>query len=182
MNKQQKHEWLADFYTEAAKGGVMQVWAFNEVWIDESSGPNAESNPENWRIKPTLQVIDLSPLIGSGLDCEFWDRKGDLLYGKLSTVNSEYDISKYCNAQGFWWKHCQPRMSTEENPFVSFWKGGDECPVPKGFDVVLHTRLGNAYKGTNSTRWAHNANGGDIIGIEFTGGIKDGFTLEGVEL
>jgi hypothetical protein len=50
-------EWLAAFYKEAAETGRgMQV--FNDgprVWEDCNRGPNMESIPDNWRIKPEPQ-------------------------------------------------------------------------------------------------------------------------------
>ena len=50
-------EWLAKFYAEAAETGRgMQV--FNDgprVWEDCNRGPNMESIPDNWRIKPEPQ-------------------------------------------------------------------------------------------------------------------------------
>jgi len=50
-------EWLAAFYKEAAETGRgMQV--FNDgprVWEDCNRGPNMESIPDNWRLKPEPQ-------------------------------------------------------------------------------------------------------------------------------
>jgi hypothetical protein len=171
MDKQQKHEWLRDFYTEAAKGGVIQVWAFSEVWIDESSGPNAESNPEHWRIKPELKVIDLTPLMWSGLDCEFWnDDQQTPTISSLISMDKEFLETK----ESYFFENCQPRMS----PYIHYWKGeSDKCPIPEGFEVVLHFRNGDPHE-CNGGRysWNHKRRNSDIIGIEFIA-VKDGYTL-----
>ena len=52
-------EWLADFYKEAAETGrAMQL--FNDgprVWEDCDRGPNMQSHPEEWRLKPKPQKV-----------------------------------------------------------------------------------------------------------------------------
>jgi len=129
---------------------------------DDHRCPKMDSNPEKWRIKPALKVIDMTPMIGTGLDCEFWD-------------DSKEEYRPYCLNGGTDYVHCQPRMT----PFINFWSGGDTCPVPDGFDVRLHIRKGHNIKyrhGHNA--WESKARISDIIGIEFIG-IKDGYTLAG---
>jgi hypothetical protein len=47
-------EWLAKFYAEAAETGrAMQF--HNGDWVDYERGPNMESIPDKWRIKPEPQ-------------------------------------------------------------------------------------------------------------------------------
>ena len=62
----------------------------------------------NIRIKQSPQKIDLSFLIDSGIDCEFWDR-GQLTYivGKLESIKTDgrYTLCRFTYA------HCRPRMN-----------------------------------------------------------------------
>ena len=49
-----KCEWLASFYKEAAETGrPMQVLC--EDWLDYDQGPNMQSRPDEWRLKPEPQ-------------------------------------------------------------------------------------------------------------------------------
>ena len=60
------------------------------------------------RVKQAPQKIDLSFLIDSGIDCEFWDR-GRLTYsvGKLESIKTDgrYTLCRFTYA------HCRPRMN-----------------------------------------------------------------------
>ena len=47
-------EWLAAFYKEASETGrAMQF--HNGDWVDYDRGPNTQSHPDEWRIKPEPQ-------------------------------------------------------------------------------------------------------------------------------
>jgi hypothetical protein len=181
MNDQEKKQWCADIYQQAADGGEVQYFT-NNAWGSAIYGPTMCSNPEKWRIKPTLKVIDMSVMVGSGLDCEFWDTKSGTsrAYNKLSKIDTNRNF-KNRDVNDTDWKYCQPRMSTEAQPFINFWTGGNTCPVPEGFEVRLHFRVGGGTMPDVPDRrwlyWDHTNNSGDIIGIEFLG-IKDDYTLE----
>jgi hypothetical protein len=47
-------EWLAKFYAEAAETG-REMQFHNGDWVDYERGPNMESIPDKWRIKPEPQ-------------------------------------------------------------------------------------------------------------------------------
>ena len=52
-------EWLAAFYKEAAETGrAMQF--HNGDWVDCDIGPNMQSYPDNWRLKPEPVTRDPS--------------------------------------------------------------------------------------------------------------------------
>jgi hypothetical protein len=56
MNYQEKCEWLSEFYREAAETGrEMQYKCHDSGWAAQKQGPNAISDPENWRLKPEPQ-------------------------------------------------------------------------------------------------------------------------------
>ena len=182
MDKQEKCEWLADFYTQASAGGAVQeLCEFlngNTSWVSSDKGPTLASDQADWRIEPELKVIDLSPLIGSGLDCEFWQNSwDDRCTGNLGSI----EIQKYPYelAPIRWFKNCQPRMSTPANPYIHYWRGGQECPVPEGFEVRLHLRDGSNHLDkvdASEWRWSRIECPSDIIGIEFIA-VKDTHTL-----
>ena len=179
MDKQAKCEWLAEFYCQAAEGGVIQFDSSPDGWRASNSGPTPGSfNLDSWRIKPELKAIDLTPLIGSGLDCEFWQNSwDDRCTGNLGSI----EIQKYPYelAPIRWFKNCQPRMSTPANPYINYWRGGQECPVPEGFEVRLHLRDGSNHLDkvdASEWRWSRIECPSDIIGIEFLA-VKDTHTL-----
>jgi len=180
MNNQEKKQWLADIYQQAADGGELQLRTGAGTWIDDHRGPALGNDRENWRIKPALKVIDMSVMIGTGLDCEFWDAFIHLnCMGRL-THKSKEAYRPYCLNGGTDYAHCQPRMT----PYIHFWSGGGTCPVPEGFDVRLHIRKGHNIKyrhghhaWESKARISDISDISDIIGIEFIG-IKDGYTLE----
>jgi hypothetical protein len=172
QEKQAKYEWLAEFYAKAAKEPQIQ---FNFIdtngWADTNAGPHPSSNIDRYRIKPTLKVIDLTPLIGSGILCEFED-DGDTAISPLASIilSSPYPFT---GNQGLY-IHCSPLMS----PYIHYWRGeSDKCPIPEGFEVVLHFRNGDPHE-CNGGRysWNHKLRNSDIIGIEFIA-VKEGYTL-----
>jgi hypothetical protein len=184
MEKQAKCEWLVEFYIKAAEGGVIQFGSSSAGWRDcNNTGPSIGSfNLDSWRIKPEVKVIDLSPMLELGLDCEFWavslpTKKGR---GKLKRIRASLEAIVFYDENDWCWSGCRPRMSTEENPYIHFWKGGDKCPVPEGFDVRLHYRGGHQLdledRDLGEFRWLHKDVTHDIIGIEFIA-VKDGYTL-----
>ena len=71
-------EWLAKFYAEAAATGrAMQMRC--EDWVDYDIGPNMQSYPDEWRLKPEPQealkgLMDFigpnDPQCHNGPDCE----------------------------------------------------------------------------------------------------------------
>jgi len=62
------------------------------------------------RIKPKLKPVDLSVLVGSGIDCEFCDNITANLWsiGILEKVTYH---KHYISAREVLWQHCRPRMN-----------------------------------------------------------------------
>jgi hypothetical protein len=182
MDKQAGYLWMADIYTKAASGGTIQRWTMSGGEFHWSSSfvgnPTLLSGPDNWRIKPVLKVIDLTPLIGSGLDCTFTDPdRGYTHSGPLKRVHDYASITKFEDVSRCHWTSCQPRMS----PHIHYWGGGEECPVPEGFEMKIHFRNGRqAYVGAwlpmADLRWRHDNGNSDIIGIELIA-VIDTYTL-----
>ena len=183
MNDQEKKERIVDIYQQWADGGKLQRKGVNEIWEDSSRSsfsPSFFSEVDDWRIKPALKVIDMTPMIGLGLDCDFLDSDSNYHRGPLALIRELVKHTKFVDFNGLHWESCQPRMSTEAQPFINFWAGGDTCPVPEGFRVTLHFRSGIVTKEPTSYQgadWTHTNECGDIIGIAFLG-IKEGYTLE----
>jgi len=174
MDFRERSEWYAARQVELDAGGT---WEFfnGTVWGHIPYPPCNSSVLKNWRLvppKPVLKVIDLTPLIESGLDCVFWDKDWPESIGKLMRI--VVGVKPYARDRLVEYEHCQPRMS----PHVHYWAGGDVCPVPEGFEIKLHFRDGDALVRSRPTawEWRRNSNGGDIIGIEFLR-VADGYTL-----
>ena len=106
---------LVVFYQKVADGGVMEVVDPRGSWYPCASGPTLMQNNREWRIKPAKKIIDLEPLIASGIDCEFWsiDGKPHKFISRhnqigRSPVNSpQYSGGDY----NFPWDKCRPRMN-----------------------------------------------------------------------
>jgi hypothetical protein len=120
---------LANFYQKVADGGEAQLKIDGEWSNLFVGGPAIGSNKDVWRIKPAKKVIDLSVLIDSQIDCEFYDEldfaEEELRIGFLTSINcGGYPYSLGCDVYFF----CQPRMNHKHA-----WDG-DEFPI-EGFVV-----------------------------------------------
>ena len=174
QEKQAKYEWMADIWGKAAAGGEFQNMVKGVDWIVTEEGPPNADHREFWRIKPELKAIDLTPLIESGLDCEFWDDSAmPFRVFKLWDI-VEREGTRYLDTDGaVYWKNCQPRMK-----HIHYWAGESaKCPIPEGFEVRLYFRDGTSHilKG-GVYRWTHTGGRADIIGVEFIA-VKEGYTL-----
>jgi len=171
MNNLEKAQWLSDRWAEVAQGGVWEChWG---KWAPAEHGPDLESPVQDWRVvmPPKLKKIDLIPLIGSGLDCEFSD-SGSIWFpqGPLLAIHG----SKYV-AKSEEWNHCQPRRS----PHVHYWGGGDVCPVPEGFviqvewyDTLMYGFNENGFPNYSVFNWA------EIVAFRILR-VADDYTLGG---
>jgi len=138
MDFRERSEWYAARQVELDAGGT---WEFfnGTVWGHIPYPPCNSSVLKNWRLvppKPVLKVIDLTPLIESGLDCVFWDKDWPESIGKLMRI--VVGVKPYARDRLVEYEHCQPRMS----PHVHYWAGGDVCPVPEGFVINVEWRHG----------------------------------------
>jgi hypothetical protein len=71
-----KYDWIVAHYEAMNKGGQSQSRTHEAgLWGNTQFGPNATSNPEQWRVVPSNHraSVDLSVLIDSGIECEFWN-------------------------------------------------------------------------------------------------------------
>ena len=169
-----KAQGLADFYQKVADGGEAQLKIDGEWSNLFVGGPAIGGNKDMWRIKPAKKVIDLSVLIDSQIDCEFWDDETDQSVYKLLSVNcSEYPYATVNESTRF----CRPRMN-----HIHAWQGGD-CPLPEGFRVKVWFRntlyapeyAPDDYLATSIT-WCHVGDLDDIIAFEVLG-LADGYVM-----
>ena len=177
MKTNEKKQWLADMYQQWADGGEFERLTCEGRWIGNHGSPTPGVDPRDWRIKPALKQIDLTPMIEGELDCEFWQsNKMFKRIGKLERCNfTTSDAGTFVMGLDEF-DHCTPRIS----PHVHYWGGSDKCPVPEGFEVRLYLRSGDCLplRNRNSASWSHHpsSNIDDIIGIEFMS-LKHGYTF-----
>ena len=172
MNKFTAQELVA-FYQKVADGGEIE-FNYVRLWQAISEGPTLGSSTDNWRIKPTNKVIDLSVLIESGIDCEFSDKTSErTTIGKLLGVT---DVEGYPyktgNSRADEYEQCSPRQD-----HIHAWQGG-ECPLPEGFLIALQFR-GDSYMITTNyidINWTHEGEALDIIAFEVLG-LADGYVM-----
>jgi len=122
------------------------------------------------RIKPAKKIIDLEPLIESGIDCEFWNQDLSILIpyrtinglGQIgrSPINSpQYYTSLHCHP----WDKCRPRMDHK-----MFYVG--LIPIA-GFVVRVYSDSVNftvVNTSDNTIYWA------GVTAIEYLG-VEDGY-------
>jgi len=95
-----------------------------EEWFD-FSGPfvapsilgNYFINPKHWRIKsppePELKTVDLSVLVDSGIDCEFWHDAPSVggYIGQLGSIGvHEYQLNQVMSGGRKCYPFCRPRL------------------------------------------------------------------------
>ena len=149
---------------------VSDGYEFAGFTFPYGEGIGATFYPTYKKIKPTKKVIDLSMLVGSGIDCEFSDDNDFSCpaIGDLELISDDYK-----KRTGSLWKFCRVRQS----PHVHFWGGGDKCPIPDGLMVTLRilsaTGRINPYtlEDYNSFEW------NKVIGFEILG-VADGWRHE----
>ena len=163
---------LSDFYQKVADGGEVEFRAncTDKQWFSASGSPCLSSVRQDWRIKPTKKVIDLSVLIESGIDCEFSDAldfdEEALRIGFLTSINcSGYPYNLGCDV----YFYCRPRMNHKHA-----WPEG-ECPLPEGFEVKVWFRSGGHTVVTtrSGNYWGIN---GDTMCFEVLG-LADGYVM-----
>ena len=183
MNDKNKAQWLSARWAEVAQGGVWQSLYPDGDWIDTISGPASSSSLPRWRVvMPTaLKVIDLTPLIDSGLDCEFRvaRRQSTPRIGKLEAVRADAGyVYFFCEGVGEYTK-CQPRMS----PHVHYWAGGNVCPVPEGFVIRVHWQADDTFVGAEYNEYTNGYttwDWGSITAFRILR-VADGYVIGGEE-
>ena len=179
---------LSDFFQKVADGGEIEfrVNSTAKGWYRSGFSPNLSSVRQDWRIKPTKKVIDLSVLIESGIDCEFKD-KGAKNWHVGKACKGLYQESLYGTKSGDFFEQCKPRMN-----HIHAWRGG-ECPLPEGFEVLVVRRdeSQSGVMNVESVNWNHvdrrprhicegmsvsNSGGADIMAFEVLG-VADGYVM-----
>lgn len=70
---------------------------------------------DNREIAPAKTPVDLSVLVNSGVDCEFWDGNEDIkFFGMLNNIISD-EKYRYIDREESW-PYCQPRMNHWMSP------------------------------------------------------------------
>ena len=161
---------LADFYQKVADGGEVEFRAncTDKQWFSASGSPCLSSVRQDWRIKPTKKVIDLSVLVDSQIDCEFSD-SGDKNWHINKVAEGIYQDSLYGTELGEYFEQCRPRMNHKHA-----WPEG-ECPLPEGFEVKVWFRSGGHTVVTtrSGNYWGIN---GDTMCFEVLG-LADGYVM-----
>lgn len=170
--REQKLRAIAALLIEAAETGRPLQHANRDAG---TFVPSLLSELSEWRVAPPppKKVIDLSRLVESGIDCEFWDLVG----GKTISVLTDIHSMTYERETGQWNSHCRPRMN--HNHF----HGGnsDKCPVPEGFTVMVMYRDKSRAKfqisDMHDLDWCHNkVKDTDIIAFRIIG-VTDGYCM-----
>ena len=103
--------------------------------------------------KSQRKVIDMSPMIGSGLLCSFSD---PLIVSNncISQLTGFYGL--YVNGDGKAWKICTPLL----NHWYASPEGWDKCPIPEGFEIEYlkddngyASRTSGSYQLWNTYSW-----------------------------
>jgi hypothetical protein len=130
-------------------------------------------------IKPATKVIDLSCVVGSGIDCEFSYRStldsdfSSKIVGSLERITGER-LYKKSGTISSWYK-CRVRQS----PHVHFWKGEYKCPLPHGLKIKVWylTDNGGASSIITYDYFAEGFSWSEVIGFEVLG-VADGWRYE----
>lgn len=171
MNNKEKAQWLSDRWAEVAQGGVWKCCGKSTP-----HGPDMTQALHFWDVvmPPKLKVIDLLPLIISGIDCEVTnslDGTSPWLIAELRGIDNQADFEQpYHTSLGVYTK-CQPRMNHWHS-----WQGGD-CPLPEGFVVRMMFRCAALYDGlTTDYPWIHRGKDHDIIAFRVLR-VADGYCM-----
>lgn len=143
---------IKDFCRAVADGETIQIrqcagWlnATLEDGLDRMCG-----NPAQVRIAPTLTPVDMSVLVGSGIDCEFFEN-GQGVDSISPLVKIERDAkNEYVDQFGAYSQRCRPRMDHWHSLFGMGIDEGDnlvERLRDAGFDIERsgckgHVRFG----------------------------------------
>ncbi len=121
-------------------------------------------------LEPEKKVIDLSTVINSGVDCEFWGILEENIgfRGQLEGIGSCLRV-EYKAEDETWYGACRIREG-----YYHGWKGGRECPLPEGLRVKVYTRDGRwhiletrGYAKWSTWCWYDEIQGpNDVIGFE----------------
>ena len=129
---------------------------------------------DNFEPKPKKKIIDLSKMVGSDIDMEFWDTLPSIYVGKLEKI---LDLSpkQYCRKNGINFDNCRVRQDHWHS-----WQGG-ECPLPEGLKGEIKNREGSIQSYTFSAipdkRWLSDGANNNIIAFKVLG-VAGGWRYE----
>lgn len=135
------------------------------AWLDPGVGV---------RIKPELIPVDLSVILGIGIDCEFSNGNGKWNISLLADIVTDVTCTTLgyvpSSSRGQVFGKCRPRMDHWHS-----WQGG-ECPLPDGLVFELILRDGTFGPGgpASTLTWEHHDESTDIIAFRIVG-LSDGF-------
>ena len=165
-------------YTEAELKADFLAWGDHYYMTSVRSFRHSDSSVmfDKWwaeRNKPVKKkIIDLQPLIESGIDCKFSDdgvrwQIGNLVCIRNSSHNKRHFYEDDLESN---WGQCWPRM------YHKMLHNGGDCPLPEGFKVALYYRNAGVGRGRNyiDLRWDNTGLEEDIIGYEILG-LADGY-------
>ena len=175
-------------YTEVELKDECLAWG--NYYIDLVASVNGWKIPgedfDKWRDernKPAKKIIDLAPLIESGIDCEFWDDDAapfrfistlELIFRSSAPRPHPLPSNGYSSAKDstyYPWEKCRPRMNHK------MFHNGGKCPLPEGFKLRIYFR-GSAVLDKHlylDCQWLHtDAHFSDVIGYEILG-LADGY-------
>jgi len=82
-----------------------------EEWGNTFTYPGITSKIENWRWKPGSKIVNLAALVGTGIDCEFWDNKDyPIIIGSLIAINNDNTYA-YSTTTMTGFLYCRPRYN-----------------------------------------------------------------------
>lgn len=135
MTEQEQYLKMVELYQALVDGKKLDYLDIDGDWVDRPRSTPSIEEIDCWRVRPQLKPVDLSVLIESGIDCEFWEEENKVWVGKLTEI-MPCDYSVYKTESGFY-NFCRPRMN-----HWHVWLG-DDCPLPEGFMVEVIYRDGD---------------------------------------
>lgn len=147
MDIKEKAKWLSEFYKGVSEGKEIKAKNYLEGYKVNKLGPDLGCDPENWILEEKQKIpIDLSVLIESKIDCEFFDYSRIQpctpgIIGKLEKILDRNDKHPYLKKSYLEkyrgeWNACTPRMK-----HWHAWSTG-KCPLPDGIVVRIICRNG----------------------------------------
>ena len=160
---------LVVFYQKVADGGTMfhDKYHIGKTKHETSESPSMASLASEWSVlpkKPAKKIIDLQPLIASGIDCEFsgHDISVWLPLGPLDRKFGDMYCPRWADESMGYYHKCRPRMNHK-----MFYNG--EKPI-EGFVVRVYfdntSAILTGYRG--DAYWAN------VTAIEYLE-VEDGY-------
>lgn len=158
MNKQEKLNWLIDLLQHVRDGGKLEYGGPIGGWKTADYLPTFKSPIDVWRKKPEIDSVDMSVLVGSGVDCIFSDYVEPHMSLLVDIREVDGEI-RYVSPTGACWSECRPRTNywfsvkqlgggnvasflAERLRCAGFWVAYDNYQFPK---AIMITGLQEGY-------------------------------------